>query len=152
MVLLNTWMMDICIWMLHSFHTPMIAMYKKYNDVLIGSPLLFIRDTTYVKSIRIEQNVNREPIAFCTRRYTCKKYKDTTGHQLVSACFLYALVHWPCMHLVLSPWRQSGTLCVIEPPKNEGFVSQDHIGGFSVKQEYTNKSHKAYNTRDMKFK
>jgi hypothetical protein len=36
--------------------------------------------------------------------------------------------------------------------KNEKFVSQDHIGGFSVKWEYKNTSHKAYNTIDMKFK
>jgi hypothetical protein len=36
--------------------------------------------------------------------------------------------------------------------KNEWFVSQDHIGEFSVKREYTNTSHKTYNTIDMKFK
>jgi hypothetical protein len=35
---------------------------------------------------------------------------------------------------------------------NEGFVFQDHIEGFSAKREYTNTSHKAYNTIDMKFK
>jgi hypothetical protein len=32
----------------------MIAMYKKYDDVLIGSPLLFVRGTVLVKSIRIK--------------------------------------------------------------------------------------------------
>jgi hypothetical protein len=36
--------------------------------------------------------------------------------------------------------------------RNEGFLSQDHIGGVSVKWEYTNITHKAYNTIDMKFK
>jgi hypothetical protein len=36
--------------------------------------------------------------------------------------------------------------------RNEGFISQDHIRGFSVNWEYTNTSHKAYNAKDMKFK
>jgi hypothetical protein len=30
---------------------------------------------------------------------------------------------------------------VIETPKNEGFIYQDHIGGFSVMREYTNTTH-----------
>jgi hypothetical protein len=41
---------------------------------------------------------------------------------------------------------------VAEPPKNEGFVSQDYIRGFLVKREYTNTLQEAYNTIDMKFK
>jgi hypothetical protein len=45
------------------------------------SALLFVRGVARVKSIRMERDVNREPLAFCTRRYACKKYKDVTRHQ-----------------------------------------------------------------------
>jgi hypothetical protein len=31
---------------------------------------------------------------------------------------------------------------VIELTQNEGFISQDHIGGSSMKREYTNTTHK----------
>jgi hypothetical protein len=34
-----------------AFHTLTMNMYEKYNDVLIGSPLLFVRDAACVKSI-----------------------------------------------------------------------------------------------------
>jgi hypothetical protein len=33
---------------------------------------------------------------------------------------------------------------------HEGFVSQDHIGGFSTKREYANTTQKAYKTIIMK--
>jgi hypothetical protein len=33
--------------------------------MLIGSPLLFIYGATRVKSIRIERNVDQEPLTFC---------------------------------------------------------------------------------------
>jgi hypothetical protein len=36
--------------------------------------------------------------------------------------------------------------------RNDGFVTQDHYWGFSVKRECTNTSQKAYNTIEMKFK
>jgi hypothetical protein len=38
------------------------------------------------------------------------------------------------------------------PLKKHGFISQDHIGEFSTKREYTNTTHKTYKTIDMKFK
>jgi hypothetical protein len=41
---------------------------------------------------------------------------------------------------------------VIEPPQDEGFISQDHIRGFSTKLECRNTHIKAYNTIYMKFK
>jgi hypothetical protein len=41
---------------------------------------------------------------------------------------------------------------MMELPQNEGFVSQDHIGGTSVKRECTKTYIQAYNTIDMKFK
>jgi hypothetical protein len=34
--------------------------------------------------------------------------------------------------------RDQPSTDVTEPPKNEGFVSQDHIGGFSTKRECAN--------------
>jgi hypothetical protein len=34
------------------FHMLIMNMYEKYYDVLIGSPLLFVYDIVYVKSIR----------------------------------------------------------------------------------------------------
>jgi hypothetical protein len=40
--------------------------YEKYNDVLIGSPLLFLRGAARVKSIRVERDIDQEPLAFCT--------------------------------------------------------------------------------------
>jgi hypothetical protein len=36
------------------------------------------------------RGVNREPLAFCMRRYACKKYKiDDKGRELGAPCFLY---------------------------------------------------------------
>jgi hypothetical protein len=49
---------------------------NKYDDVLVGSPLLFVRGVARVKSIRAEQDIDQEPLAFCTRCYVCKKYKS----------------------------------------------------------------------------
>jgi hypothetical protein len=34
------------------FHTSMIAVYEKYDDTSIGSPLLFVCSTAYVKNIK----------------------------------------------------------------------------------------------------
>jgi hypothetical protein len=53
----------------------MMNVYEKCNDVLIESSLLFVHDTTRVKSIRVEQDVNRGPLAFCMRHCACKRYK-----------------------------------------------------------------------------
>jgi hypothetical protein len=52
------------------FHTPMITVYEKYDDVLIRSPLLFIRGVARVKSIR-----------------------DKIRHESGAPCFLYAAMH-----------------------------------------------------------
>jgi hypothetical protein len=41
-----------------AFQMPMMNVYEKYNDVLIGSPLLFVRGIARVKSIRVEPDVN----------------------------------------------------------------------------------------------
>jgi hypothetical protein len=38
------------------------------------------------------------------------------------------------------------------PLQIEGFFSQDHIGGFSMKQEYANTTQEAYKTIIMKLK
>jgi hypothetical protein len=43
-----------------------------------------------IKSARVEQDINQEPLAFCTRCYMCKKYKDKTRRQLGASYFLYA--------------------------------------------------------------
>jgi hypothetical protein len=42
----------------------------------IGSPLLFIRGATRVKSLFFAEwgTADREPLAFCTRCYMCKKH------------------------------------------------------------------------------
>jgi hypothetical protein len=40
----------------------------------IGSPLLFIRGATCVKSIRIEWDIDQEPVAFCTRWFADRAY------------------------------------------------------------------------------
>jgi hypothetical protein len=50
-----------------AFHTLMIAVYEKYYDALIQSPLLFVRGATRVKSIR-----------------------DRSQRRLGAPCFLYA--------------------------------------------------------------
>jgi hypothetical protein len=55
-------------------------------DSLVGVLPPFVL-ATLVAMIRI---VNREPLAFYTWCYTCKKYKiDDKGHQLGTPCFLY---------------------------------------------------------------
>jgi hypothetical protein len=56
----------------------------------IGSPLLFIRGAARVKSIRMEQDVNQKPHAFCVWCCTCKKYKDRMGRRSRAPSFLYA--------------------------------------------------------------
>jgi hypothetical protein len=71
----------------------MMNVYEKYNDVLIGSPLLFVCGIARVKSIRVEPDVNWESLAFSTWRYTCKKYKSRMGRQSASPCFLYMTLH-----------------------------------------------------------
>jgi hypothetical protein len=63
-----------------TFHTLMMNVYEKYNDVLIGSPLLFVCGTACVKSIEVEWDVNRELLAFCTRHCACKKYRSRARH------------------------------------------------------------------------
>jgi hypothetical protein len=50
-----------------AFHMSMIIVYEKYVDVMIGSPLVFVCGTARVKGIRVERDVDREPLAF----YTC---------------------------------------------------------------------------------
>jgi hypothetical protein len=59
-----------------SFHTPIMNLYEKYNDILIGSHIHFVHGAVCVKSIRVEQDIDREPLAFYTWCYTCKKYKS----------------------------------------------------------------------------
>jgi hypothetical protein len=71
--------LDICI-DAHAFHTLMINVYEKYNDVLIRSPLFFVRDAACVKSIEVERDFDREPLGFCTRCCMCKKYRSGVGH------------------------------------------------------------------------
>jgi hypothetical protein len=44
----------------------------------IKSSLLFVCGAARVKSIRIEQGVDQEPLTFCTQRCASKKYKDRT--------------------------------------------------------------------------
>jgi hypothetical protein len=65
----------------------MMNAYKKYNDVRIGSLLLFVRTVARVKSIRVERDIDREPIAFCTRRCACKRYKSRTGRRSGALAF-----------------------------------------------------------------
>jgi hypothetical protein len=55
---------------------------KKYKFLLskgppIGSPLLFVRNATRVKSLSFteKETVDRELLAFCMRCYACKKTK-----------------------------------------------------------------------------
>jgi hypothetical protein len=55
-----------------AFHTPMMIVYEKYNDALVGSPLLFVRGATRVKSIRVERDVDCEPLTFGTWWCTSK--------------------------------------------------------------------------------
>jgi hypothetical protein len=76
----------------HPFHTPMIAMYKKYDDVLIGSPLLFIRSTALVKSVRIKQDIDQESLAFLRGAAHVKSIRDRTECRSKAPCFLHALV------------------------------------------------------------
>jgi hypothetical protein len=76
-----------------AFHMPMMNVYEKYNDVLIGSPLLFVRGIARVKSIRVEPDINWESLTFCTWRYTCKNYKSQMGRQSAPPCFLYMALH-----------------------------------------------------------
>jgi hypothetical protein len=91
-------------------HTPMIVVYEKYSDRLSGAynvarikstrveqnvnrePIAFVRDAMHVKSIRIERDIDQEPLAFCMQRYACKSYKDRMGHQSGAPCFFYTLV------------------------------------------------------------
>jgi hypothetical protein len=53
-----------------AFHTSMIVVYEKYDDVL-----------------------DRELLAFCMRHYACKKYKNRTGRQSKGSYFLYVVLH-----------------------------------------------------------
>jgi hypothetical protein len=76
-----------------AFHTSMIIVDEKYDDILIGSPMLFIRGAAHVKSIRVERVVYREPFAFCMRHCACKKYKSRMVHRSEAPCFLYAVLH-----------------------------------------------------------
>jgi hypothetical protein len=46
------------------FSYVMINMYEKYDDMLIGKLLLFVRGDTCVKSSR--RYVDQNPLAFCT--------------------------------------------------------------------------------------
>jgi hypothetical protein len=78
---------------------------------------------------------------------------------------------WNRSHPCIGPWSSSGGIQVTWSTtkahlrkehivlyvwqnhlRNKGFVSQDHIGRFSTKPEYSNTSHEAYNTIDMKLK
>jgi hypothetical protein len=47
---------------------------------LVGSVLLFLHDTARVKSIEVERDIDREPLAFCLRYYVCKKCRSREGH------------------------------------------------------------------------
>jgi hypothetical protein len=76
-----------------AFHTPMMIVYEKYDDVLIGSTLIFVHGAGHVKSIRVEQDINRGPLAFYTRHCICKKYKSRTGCRSGVPCFLYTVLH-----------------------------------------------------------
>jgi hypothetical protein len=57
-------------------------------------------------------------------------------------------------------WRADGWVaatrvvggCDRPPLKKQGFVTQDHIGGFSMKREYANTTQRAYTTNIMKLK
>jgi hypothetical protein len=71
----------------------MIAMYKKYNDVLIGSPLLFVRGTTPIKSIRIERDIDHEFLSFLRGAAHVKSIRDRTRCRSGAPCFLHTLVH-----------------------------------------------------------
>jgi hypothetical protein len=89
----------------------MMNVYEKCNDVLIESPLLFVHDTAHVKSIRVEQDVNQGPLAFCMRRCACKKYKSRMGCRSRAPCFLHCkdvLAHWSCVHLGVCPLHRLG--------------------------------------------
>jgi hypothetical protein len=68
----------------------MITMYEKCNDVLVGSPSLFVCSATRLKSIRVERDVNQEPLAFCMWHCACKKYKSRVERRSGASCFLYA--------------------------------------------------------------
>jgi hypothetical protein len=74
------------------FHMLMIAMSKKYYDIMIGSPLLFVRGTARVKIIRIERDIDRKPLTFCTWRCMCKMYKDRIGRRSGAHYFLYVVL------------------------------------------------------------
>jgi hypothetical protein len=62
-----------------AFHTLMINVYEKYNDVMIEGSLLFVRSIVHVKSIEVEWYINQEPLAFCMQHCTCKKYRSRAG-------------------------------------------------------------------------
>jgi hypothetical protein len=117
-----------------AFYTPMMNVYENYNDVLIGSPLLLVRGAARVKSIRVERDIDRKPLAFCIRHCVCKKYKSRMRCRLGgaafcmrhSACkkyktriehgsgapyFLYALIHWSCVRLGVGLLHQLVTRC-----------------------------------------
>jgi hypothetical protein len=47
-----------------AFHTSMMNVYEKYNDILIWSALLFVCGTAHVKSISVERDVDQEPLVF----------------------------------------------------------------------------------------
>jgi hypothetical protein len=86
----------------------MMIVCEKYNDCRSGtyiascaksikikwdvnrSPLLFVRSVARVKSIRIEQNIEQESLAFCMWCCMCKKYKDRMRHRTGAPYFLYA--------------------------------------------------------------
>jgi hypothetical protein len=51
-------MIYIYIYVPHAFHTSMITMYEKHDDVLIGSSMLFVCSVVRVKSIRVEWDVD----------------------------------------------------------------------------------------------
>jgi hypothetical protein len=75
------------IYMPLAFHTPMINMYKKYNDHRSED-----RGATRRKSMRVEHDVDQEPLAFCMWCCTCKKYKDRMGCRSRALFFLYAVL------------------------------------------------------------
>jgi hypothetical protein len=64
-----------------AFHTPMIAVYEKYYDILLGSPLLFVRHNGM--SIR-------SPLPFVCGATCVKRIRDRMGHRSGAPCFLYA--------------------------------------------------------------
>jgi hypothetical protein len=57
-----------------AFHTLIMNVYKKYNDVLIKSPLLFVHGIARVKSIRSREGRRLGApcflyIALCMKKY-----------------------------------------------------------------------------------